>query len=188
MSRFPVAIMVLCSLLTCSDVDNFTVEVSSQTMVPSATVLEQLLGEIDFAGFDNIMFDDTQEFQNEGVSKDQVDSVRLVSLRLTISDPPDDQFDFLDSIRFFVEAEGLPRVQIAELDPVPDGLGEIEIDVDSSVELQPYVVAPSMTLTTEVEGQRPANETTVDADAEFSVDANVGGTLGCSMSARLSGE
>jgi hypothetical protein len=183
----PVAIVVLACLLTCSDVDNFTVEVSSRTMVPAASVLEQLLGGLDFAGFDSIMFDETQEFQNENVSKDQVESVRLVALRLSISSPPDEGFDFLESIRFFVEAEGLPRVQIAELDPVPRGLRELEIEVDSSVELRPYVVAPSMTLTTEVEGQRPVNATTVDANAAFDVDASVGGTLGCSTSAWLSG-
>ena len=117
----------------------------------------------------------SQEFRNQGYTKDQVDSVRMKRFTLTITSPQGADFDFIDSIAFYAESDGLPRVLVAELDPVPDGQSEIILDVNTEVELQPYVIAESMTITTEATGLRPEQETTVDANVVFDVDIAVTG-------------
>lgn len=171
------AAVALAALVTCSGLDNIEVEATGTTVVPEASILDEVLGQLSFAGFDSFDISQSQEFRNQGYSKDQVDSVRLERFSLTVRDPDDGNFDFLDRIAFTVTAEGLPPVEIASLDPVPVGASRIELDVVAGVELQPYVLAPSLTIETTASGRRPAVETTVDASVVFDIDVNVSG--GC---------
>lgn len=174
--RLPWAVaLAVLALGTCGSLDNIEVPVTAEATIPRRSVLDELLGNLAFAGFDGFDISDSQRFENQGYSKDQVDSVRMLEMPLTVRSPASGNFDFLDAIRFYAEAEGLPRVLVAELEPVPDGLTELTLVVDSSVELQPYVIAPAMTLTTEAAGLRPAEETVVEAEAIFDVDVNVTG-------------
>jgi hypothetical protein len=174
--RLPWAVALAVLVLgTCSSLDNVEVPVTAQATIPRRSVIDELLGNLAFTGFEGFDISQSQQFENQGYSKNQVDSVRMLELTLTIRSPASSNFDFLDAIRFYAEADGLPRVLVAELSPVPAGVTELSLDVDSSVELQPYVIAPSMTLTTEAEGVRPAEETMVDAEAIFDVDVNVTG-------------
>ncbi len=160
---------------TCSSLDNVEVPVTAESRIPRRSVLDELVGNLAFTGFDGFDLSQSQQFENQGYSKDQVDSVHMLELNLRIVEPANANFDFLDSIRFYAEAEGLPRVLVAELAVVPDGVTQLALDIEASVELQPYVIAPSMTLTTEATGVRPAEETTVEAEAIFDVDVNVTG-------------
>lgn len=170
-------ILALAVLLlgTCSSLDNVEVPVTAESRIPRRSVLDELVGNLAFTGFDGFDLSQSQQFENQGYSKDQVDSVHMLELNLRIVEPANANFDFLDSIQFYAEAEGLPRVLVAELAVVPDGVTQLALDVEASVELQPYVIAPSMTLTTEATGVRPVEETTVEAEAIFDVDVNVTG-------------
>lgn len=160
---------------TCSSLDNVEVPVTAEATIPRRSVLDELLGNLAFAGFDGFDISQSQQFENQGYSREQVDSVHMLEMTLTIRSPAGANFDFLDSIRFYARADGLPPVLVAELDPVPDGASQLTLVVDSSIELQPYVIAPEMTLTTEAGGVRPAEETRVEAEAIFDVDVNVTG-------------
>jgi hypothetical protein len=165
--------LALAGLCTCAGIDNFDVDVDGQASIPKATLVEQLLGDIDFPGFDSI--DLSQEFKNQGVTKDDVDSVHLKSMTFTIDSPSDGNFDFLDSLTFFAEADGQKMVQIASISPVPKGQRTLELVVEEDVDLQPYVVAPSMRLSSHIEGQRPDEDTTVTAAVTLDVDVHVPG-------------
>jgi hypothetical protein len=167
--------VALVALATCSGIDNVTVAVQGQAVIPRGGVLEQLLGDLAFVGFDDVEISQSQEIQREGYDEDDIDSVRMLELVLTIAAPAGGDFDFLDSVAFFVEAEGQPRVEIARRAPVPTGLGRLELEVDSSVELRPYAVAPSMIVSSEVVGRRPEADTTVEAAIRFDVDIDVSG-------------
>lgn len=169
------AATALLALATCSGVDNIDVEASGEAVIPQRSVLDELLGQVSFAGFGNFDISQTQEFQNQGYTKDQIDSVRVQRLTLEIAAPAGASFDFIDSVRFSVEADGLPAVEIARLDSVPPGSNELDLEVDGSIELRPYVVATSMRITNDATGQRPPEETTVRATAVFDVDIAVTG-------------
>ena len=168
-------------LTTCAGLDNINIDVQGETTIPKRTLVDDLIGELAFIGFDGIDITQSQRFQNEGYTKDQIDSVRLAGFQLRVESPESGNFDFLESISFFVEAEGQPRVKIAEFDPIPDGKKELDLQIED-VELRPYIVAPSVTITTSASGLRPEEETKVIADLVFNVDINVSGALGCSVS------
>jgi hypothetical protein len=166
---------MLLSIATCSSLDDIEVETRGTTRIPRGTVLDELLGQLSFAGFDGLDISQSQELRNQGYSKRDIDSVHIVSFTLTITDPEGGSFDFLRRIAFSVEAEDLPSLEIARLDPIPGGQSVIELQVDSSVDLTPYVVAPAMKITTQATGTRPAQETTVEALVVFAVDINLTG-------------
>ncbi|HVK68609.1 MAG TPA: hypothetical protein VM694_29320 [Polyangium sp.] len=160
------------AVTSCDNLDNFEVDVGAKATIPPGTILEELLGVLAFDEFQSINL--TQELDNQGVTKEDIDSVRMISLALVIEGPAGANFDFIESIAFFAETEGQPKVLVAELDPVPKG--KISLDfVVSGAELKPYVVAPSMKLTTTTKGKRPPQETRVSAAAVLDVDVTVPG-------------
>ncbi|AUX39849.1 uncharacterized protein SOCE26_012440 [Sorangium cellulosum] len=167
-------VLGLCALAVCDSLDNIDVEVGGMAVVPPGTVVEEVLGSLDFPAFQSI--DLSAEFENQGVTKDDVDEVHLLEFTLRIESPADGDFDFLSSVSFFAETEGQPRVLIAEFDEVPRGARELSMEVIEGVDLKPYVVAPKMTITSEARvNGRPAEETTIAADVLLDVDVSVPG-------------
>jgi len=169
----------LVSLATCGKIDRFKITESSTTSVQGASILENFVGDIGFGGFLNMDISQNAELKNQGVKKSQIDSVFLSSLTLTITDPPQGQdFGFIDSLKFFVESEGLDRKLIASGGPFDAGLTTIGLNVEN-VDLADYAAAPAMKITTEVNGRRPAKTTSIKGDIVLDVDVNVSGALGC---------
>jgi hypothetical protein len=176
-------VMVIAVVVACESLDNIDVSADGQTTIPMRSILDDLLGPVTFLGFEQFQVSESQEFHNQGYTEDQIDSVRIKRFVLTATDPSGASFDFLDSIAFFAEAPGLPKVEIARLDPVPDGRSQLELEI-LDVELRDYSVAESMTITTTASGTRPEQETTVNAALVLNVDINVGGAVGCSVASR----
>lgn len=163
-----VAVAALC---TCGTLDRFDVGTSASADIPKATLLDELLGAVAFPGFDEIDF--SQDIANQGVTEDQIDSVVLGGFTIHTDAGSGATLDFIESASFFAEAEGLPRVLVATSS---DFAGKTSVDLDLvDVELKPYVVAPSMTLSAEVKGKKPQQDTTVTADVTLTVDATVPG-------------
>ncbi len=163
---------IAAAVTSCNNLDNFEVDVGAKATIPAGSVLDELLGVLSFDSFQSINL--TQELDNQGVTKDDVDSVRMISFSLVIDAPAGANFDFLESIAFHAETEGQDKVLVAELNPVPKGQTTIEL-VMSGAELKPYVVAPTMKLTTAAKGKRPMQETQVTAAAVLDVDVTVAG-------------
>lgn len=160
-------------LTGCSSVDNFDVPIDAKATIPAATILDQLLDPLSFGGLDSI--DLSQDLENQGVAKSDVDSVHLQTFSLAIEAPAGQTFDFMDAVSFSVETEGQPKAVVAKLDPVPKGATKIELGVESGLELAPYAIAPSMRMTTSVVGKRPMQQTTIAAHLVLDIDVNVTG-------------
>lgn len=154
---------------------SFEVLQRGQTQVQRCPLGVEVLSSLGFSDLAEMDFENTQEFANQGVTKEDVTSVRLRSARVTIAMPAESDFSYLDRLAFYAEAEGLPRVLIAEATSFPEG--EATIDFRAlDVELQPYVVAEHMSITTEVDSNGcPRTDQTVDVEVKFEVRATVNG-------------
>ena len=98
----------------------------------------------------------------------EIQSVRLFDLTLDLLEPGVKFLDFIDSIAFFAEAEGIERTEIARLDPFPDGQTLTGLDIlDLELELLPFAAAPPMRITTEVTGLAPRRDSTIEASLGF---------------------
>ena len=86
---------------------------------------------------------------------------------------------WLDAVSIYVEAPGLTRVLVAQksgIHALPAGTTLVELDT-SGVDLKPYVLAQTTTVTAEGTGTVPPVDTTIRATATVRVDVNVTGLL-----------
>ncbi len=108
-----------------------------------------------------------------GVAKEV--SLRQLVFRITdtaVGTGDLDNFDFLESLQVYVEstAEGstLPRVLVAEMPTIPDGLVELDLDVVDGVDLLPYLEGGAR-IATDAVGAPPADDVTFDGQAELRI-------------------
>jgi hypothetical protein len=171
------ALPLLLGTITCAPLDVISMEETSTTTVPKASIFEQLIGDIGFGAFLNIDIVDNTQLRNQGVKRHQIDSVYATSFTLTITSPASGQdFSFIDSLQFYVNAENLPQMRIASGSDFPLGAKELELSLDP-VDLAPYAAAESMTITSDVEGRRPIEETDIEAKILLEIDLNIGGLV-----------
>jgi hypothetical protein len=113
---------------------------------------------------------------DEGIDPGDIDSARVVALRLEATDGTPLQA-WLDRVAIHVEADGLPRVLVGErsgIRALPAGTAAVELDV-SGADLKPYALAPTTAVVAEGEGELPPAATTVKATMTLRVDVNVSG-------------
>lgn len=150
---------------------SFDVTVTGQTTVDASPLPVSLIP-LNFTGFGGLDLSQTQEFKNQGITKDEIQSVKLVSVTLTIASPAGANFDFLTSLAFDVSAQGQPQAEVASLATVPQGATELSLAVEG-VELAPYVTAPSMSVTSNAQGELPPQNTTINATMVFDVEPKI---------------
>lgn len=112
----------------------------------------------------------------QGIDANDVDSARLVGLRLEVTAGTSLEA-WLDDVALHVEAPGLPRVLVAQrtgIGALPTGTTVVDLEV-TGVDLKPYVLAATATVTAEGAGSQPPVDTTVKATATVRVDVNVSG-------------
>ncbi|MEW5848149.1 MAG: hypothetical protein AB2A00_05015 [Myxococcota bacterium] len=120
----------------------------------------------------------TTSLQNQGVTKTDVESVKMKQVRLEVTAPlrnnqPLVDLDFLDSLSMFVASEGKPEVLVAQSEPPPgtdggtgprtfaDGVFAVDVPL-TGAELKDYVTAESMSVRTDiVANRRPTLSCTV---------------------------
>lgn len=161
-----------------------TVEEEASATVPEASLLEDLLGDLGFSAFLEMNVMESQELQNQGVEPGDVANVYLTSFTLEATSPAGADLSFLSGLTVWVEAPDLARVQIASASAFPEGQPLVALDLEP-VDLADYVVSESMTFSTEVEGHRPPDETTLTA--RFSLDVEVTAQGACNQVAGDSG-
>jgi hypothetical protein len=121
---------------------------------------------------------DRSTLEANGISPSDVDSAKLIGLRLAVTSGTSFEA-WLDTVSFFVEAQGLPRVLVAQktgIHSLPAGTTVVEL-ATPGVDLKPYVLAPSAVVSVEASGSQPSAATTIQATATIRVNVNVTGLV-----------
>jgi hypothetical protein len=121
---------------------------------------------------------DRRALEQEGIEPDDVDSARLVALRLEVTQGTSFEA-WLDEVAFQIEAPGLARSELARrsgIRALPAGTTALDVPA-SGVDLKPYVLADSSTVFAEATGIQPPADTTVRVTATVRVDVSVSGLL-----------
>lgn len=79
------------------------------------------------------------EFESNDTEKKFIKSISLDSLILTLFDPPNEDFSFLEEIAIFINADGLGEQRIAWKSPVPDANSHRLILDCTDEDLQEYI-------------------------------------------------
>jgi hypothetical protein len=101
---------------------------------------------------------------------DQADSVKLRTLTLTITSPPDGTFDFVEMMSVTISAtagSGLRDIEVAAGSPEP-GSHRLVLTATHDVDLLPYIKAGA-TLRATGSGHAPITDTTVAGQAILKV-------------------
>jgi hypothetical protein len=173
-----VFLLSMCALLAlagCAPLQ-FTAEVKGETTIPGSLlpgVLDAIPG---IGSFTTLDFDQNQDFQNQGVTKEQVASAKLKSLQLKILAPSDQDFSFLDELVFFAragdrEVKVASRSNISQLElAAPHPVLEMKLEDE---ELQPFITAPSMSIVVRGKGRMPPKEVRLQAVVKLDVQVKL---------------
>lgn len=159
------------------------VETGASAVVPGASILEQLAGDMGFGDFVSMDLAAEDELANQGVGPGDIKDVRLIEFTLTVTDPQGGDMSWLESLELYVEAPGVERALIASADDFPEGVASVSFDL-YDVDLTPYAVSEAMTLATEVSGRRPDEDTTIQADVVLDVGVTGQGACNQAKAAR----
>lgn len=160
--------MLVVLVLSGCGLTEFDVSAKGSTTIQGSTLLGSLLQAFPQAqGFTSFDVSQTQDFQNQHTEKKYVKTAKLKALTLTITAPADQDFNFLDSIQFFAEANGT-KTRVAHAENIskaglkaPNPTLALTLD---AVDLAPVVKADTMSITTEASGRQPAKDATVEID------------------------
>jgi hypothetical protein len=165
------------TLVACAPA-SFEAELKGETTVPAGpadtpTGLNAFPAIASFAGLD---FNQNQDFKNQDITKDEVNSVKAHAVELRLMGPSDADFTFLDTLEFYAKAgdkeERFAREQdISHLAlSAPNPVLRLEVE---DKELQPFVAAPSMSIIVRGKGRMPDQEVRVQADIVLEVKVSL---------------
>jgi hypothetical protein len=85
-------------------------------------------------------------FESEGTSTKRISSIQLSELRLSIVNPANADFDFLNEIEVFIKAPGLDEKRVAYKQNIPEsGLKSFFCDIDD-LNLKDYISKENFSL------------------------------------------
>ena len=100
-------------------------------------------------------------------------NVYLKSLKLHLSVPATQTFNFLDSVKLYISADGMPEVLVAYLYDVPKGQSTIDLISNTNINLKDYFVKTTMTYRLQVHiNALPASNSQMDIGSVFHLLAN----------------
>jgi hypothetical protein len=161
-------------LLGCSSLLTISIEETAITTVEAGTVLEELLGDLGFEDFVTMDLTASEALQNQGVEPGDISSSALTLLELSVIEPDNGDLSFLENMVISVESPDVTSALVASQDTFPVGVGTVLFDLEE-LDLTPYIVSQSLSLTTEVSASRPEEETVIQARFIVDVTATVQG-------------
>jgi hypothetical protein len=166
------AVPLLLLAAGCGDLDEVDVTRSAAVTVPGGpggALPVSAIGAIDLPL-------DRRALEQEGIEPDDVDSARLVALRVEVTQGASLE-TWLDAIEFHVEAPGQPRALLARksgIRALPAGTTVVELEAPGT-DLKPYVLSETSTVTGEAAGNQPASDTALRITGTIRVDVSVSG-------------
>lgn len=174
MIKKTIAITVLLLTFTACDkldeLTKFNIDYTTNITIQSTSILD--------APFDIVTPETTtnsqQEFENNNTNADLVESVKLTKLTLNLQTPESGDFDFLNDIAIYINADGLEERLIASSTSIPeDGARTLDLDVVDT-ELKEYIQGETYTLRTETTtDQTIESDHDIEIYTRFRVDAKI---------------
>jgi hypothetical protein len=161
-------VFILNSCKLIDKLTQFNVDYSTTFSVPATSTLGL---PIDLGGSD-VTTNSEQTFNNNNTSGDHIKEIHLSSLKLTIT-TPGQNFSFLKSATIYIQASGLPKVQVASIDNNTSTSNVIDLST-TSADLKDYVIKPSFTISENVTTKSVTTDAIdIKADAQFLVQGKI---------------
>jgi hypothetical protein len=164
-------LLIVC-VLSCKKIDDiltFTIFNETSFTIPATSAFNLPI---------NILMPDnttnsSEEFANNNTDANHVKNIYLKNLQLTITNPANQNFNFVKSIHLYISTDSSNEIELAYLDNVPQNVNTITL-IPTSAALDVYVKASSYNLRSQVvTNQGTTQDVTVEADSKFQVTAKL---------------
>lgn len=125
-------------------------------------------------GMNDLDFNNSREFMNASITRDNVSAASVESVSVKILSPADQSFAFLDTLQFVARAGDkeeifAERFEVKDLGLEPPS-PTLAMDV-KLVDLAPFVGAPIMSIVMRGKGRQPTTDTRLEVKVKFRVSA-----------------
>ena len=159
--------------LSCKKIDKlltFTMSNESSFTIPGSGINSPLPIPISTP---NNTTNSSQSFSNNNTDANHVKNIYLKNLQLSITNPSNQTFNFLQSIVIYISTDSSNEIELAHLDNIPANVNSINL-IPTSAALDQYIKASSYNLrTVVVTNQSLSQDVTVNADSKFQVTAKL---------------
>jgi hypothetical protein len=157
---------------SCKKIDQlltFTISNEDTIIIPATSPLNL---PIDFLSPNNTT-NSSEAFSSNNTDASHVKNIYLKSLQLTITNPANQNFNFLKSINIYISTDSSNEILLASLNTIPQNVNSIAL-TPTSAALDAYIKASSYNLRTQITtDQGLSQDVTVKADSKFQVTAKV---------------
>ena len=158
---FTISVLFLNGCKLIDELRTFDIPYSVEFTIPSSTILNLPINLPTAPTTTN----SEQRFQDEGVESAWIQSIKLSSLKITITAPAGEDFSFLENISMYMNTNGEPEVLIADKVPVPENAGNSLELVVKGADLYPYISKNDFSIRTSV-----TTDETVTQEIDFRAD------------------
>ena len=149
----------------------FRISNESDYKVPGASMVNPIFNNV--IPTPPVTTNSSQTFENEGTNANLVKDIMLEKLKLTVTSPNDADFRFIQSVKIYIQADGLTKTLIASRENIPATIGkELELS-PTQAKLDEYVKKSEYTLENEVVTRSaPWPEMNIKINTTFKVTAD----------------
>ena len=153
-----------------SEATQFELDYSETVIIPSATGVSLPFNVIS----PSIETNTESEFAVNDTRKDMVEQIKLRSMELVLTSPAAGNLGFLESIHIYISGEGLPEVEVAWKEIIPETVGKTLILDVSDTDLQEYIKKDKFDLRVNtVTDEIITSDHHIDVNSVFFVDAKI---------------
>ncbi|MFI8379742.1 hypothetical protein [Leeuwenhoekiella sp. NPDC079379] len=175
MKNFKMLVLLVTAAATiqCDAIDELTkfdIDYTSSVTIESSSIVD-----LPFAvETPQLQTNSESEFESNNTNKDLIEDIRLKRMTLSITNPADKNFSFLESIEIFISADGVDEISLAILDPVP-GNSTRTLDLETTgADLQEYIKKDSFKLRVQsITDEVIDQDVQIDILSVFAVDAKI---------------
>lgn len=149
------------------DLKTFDIDYSTSFEIPSSSIF----GGIISTPPQRIETNTSSSLEDQGTKAKWVKTVYLKDMKGTITNPSDEDFDFLESIEVYIAAEGIDEVLMAVNNNVPENTNTIEL-FPTDCDLKEFLLKDAIQIRT-VANASNSRAITVKTDMTFEVEAQL---------------
>ncbi len=114
------------------------------------------------------------EFQGHKTAKNLIQSITLKELKISITAPEEQNFDFLKNLEIYISSDGMEELKLAWKTEIPENIGkEIVLD-NSDADIKPYLLSEKFRLRLKTTTDKVLNnDVQIKIANIFRVDANI---------------
>jgi len=116
-----------------------------------------------------------QEMEENNTHKDLIEYANLIELNLSIKSPESANFDFLNDMEIYIDADELQQQKIAEIHDIPEnGSNAISLEIIKNIDIQNYIKADKYYLNITVKTDKIIlQDITLNIHSNVFVDAKI---------------